>query len=263
MKKTVKHILGAAVALAITASGAFAGTQLPLPPLPATITSPGTYKAPIANTTLTYSGASHNYQAAITIASDGVVLNLNGCTIVVPDGTAAAGIFVNVDDYNGNPSGPGINSGIAIKNGMVQTSGCDAIRVSGSLAGMNGAKGMADGVQIDHVTVLASGYNVDAIKDGGNNTHITNCILGTALPVVLPAPQFWQVPGFGVDCFRGQGETVSLNDFVLCPPGYSYRTIYPTGNLFDSTNNTDPLAGVTGDGSVSNPWMNVPKGGVQ
>jgi hypothetical protein len=225
--------------------------QIPLSALPAVITTPGTYKAPTANTTLTNPGPG----AAITIACDGVILNLNGCTIVSGSQTYA-GIFVNVNDYGKNPAG--ISSGIVIKNGLIKTLGCYGIRISNSRAGMNGAVGTADGVQIDHVTVLTTGYGIDAIQDGGNNTLITNCIIGTAVPV--PNPNLNS--GFGVDCFLGQGEIVSGNDFVLCPAGYSYRTIYPTGNLFDSTNNTDPLPGVTGDGSISSPWMNVPQGGV-
>jgi hypothetical protein len=257
--QTVKHILGATLALAMTATGASAAPGQPptLGPLPWVITSPGTYKAPTGNTTLTCCGET----PAITIASDGVVLNLNGCTINYTSGNCA--IVVNVNDYPAtNPAG--VSSSIWIKNGMIRTTGFDGIRIAGNNSGIfnQGYAETANGVHIDHMTILVNGYS-DAIKDSGNNTSITNCILGTTLGFPNPYAAWGFDPsGYGVDCRSGQGEVVSGNNFSLCPAGHAWVNFGETGDLYDSSNVIDPLPGVTGDGSVGNPWMNVPKGGV-
>jgi hypothetical protein len=138
---------------------------------------------------------------------------------------------------------------------MLQTTGVDGIRIGGSIVGT--APGMANGVHIDQMTILTTStvYPVEAIRDGGYYTSITNCILGTAASVSS------QTPGYGVYGFRTLGENLSGNNFSLCAAGYYWYNVFSSLAVYDSSNNSDSL-GVTGDGSLSSPWMNVPKGGV-
>src|SRR6516162_10729542 len=111
----MKRLILTLTALAAFVGGAFAApnSQQQLGNLPWKIDQPGTYKAPVGNTTLywdnTHSGP------AVTITADNVTLNLNGCTLNVSGGSY--GIFVNRDDYAVNPAG--IPSNITIKNGMI------------------------------------------------------------------------------------------------------------------------------------------------
>jgi hypothetical protein len=194
MKKTVQQILGAAVALAMTASGAFATQGVTnITSLPAVISQPGHYALHFS------SGSSdvvvYGMPAAIQITASDVTLDLSGITVHC----SANGILVGPVPGSTTP----VVHNVTIQNGAMDGKtqapyfgltigyGCSNVTVSGvaftGLFGFNTDDGANS--TITSCTFLSPlSINSQGITPPGNSSYTNVTISSNWLAATWPAP---------------------------------------------------------------------------
>jgi hypothetical protein len=167
MHKTLNYILGAAVALAMTATGAFA-TQgvINITSLPAVLDQPNaTYQLHFSNgnsDVVTYGDP-----AVIWVKASGVTLDLNGITVHC----AGNGILIGPKPNDVTP----IVNHVTIKNGAIDGKQQQAFSYFGFVIGVSSTN-----VTLDHVNFTGTfGYNADY---GATDTVSNATIMGMFNP---------------------------------------------------------------------------------
>jgi hypothetical protein len=162
MQKTVNHILGATVALAMTATGAFAQiVPQPIDSLPAVITQPGSYYLTPQAVAKTLTDPGY----AIEIAGSGISLDLRDLTV-----NSYSGIYI----HNGHASDSGITvtstpNGAAVINSVVPGGAPTGLYING----------MISNVTVKGVTFTGLAQNNNWVgcnsRDNGSNDTIQFC----------------------------------------------------------------------------------------
>jgi hypothetical protein len=192
MKKTVQQILGAAVALAMTASGAFATSGVTnITSLPAVISQSGSYALHFSN------GNSdvvvYGMPAAIQITASNVTLDLSGITVH----TSANGILVGTVDSISSVNHVIIKNGAmdgktqAPYYGLTIGPGCSDISVTGvaftGLFGFNTDDGAH--TSLTNCTFLSPiSINSQGITPPGLSTYTNVMVSSNWLAATWPAP---------------------------------------------------------------------------
>ena len=199
MKRTVQHILGVAVALAMNASGVFAGPPIMINSLPYTITKPGDY-------ILSPGAAAQSLYGVwpIAIYASNVTLDLTGQTIDTQYGLLIGNGVTGV----GNPV-----DHVSVKNGTF----------NGNTASTSGGAAYA-GVQIygaSFVSLLNVDFNglFSYNADGGSDDSIKNCNFESPLAI-------W------ADAKRGDYENlvVAKQPNIFSYMGNQDQSLYSSGN---------------------------------
>jgi hypothetical protein len=230
MKRTVQHILGAAVALAITASGAFAATSIPITQLPATISAAGNYvlQLPAGAPGTTAQSAIYGLPAIWITASD-VNLDLGSQTIEC----SGDGILVGPQPGVAAP----VVDHVTITNGTVDSTfdGKSTAYYYGLIVGYGSYRVSVTGVSFTG----GFGYNADY----GAFTSLTSCTFSAPLNI---GSQGYQNPGHGTY----SNLTVSSNFWsVIWTAPYADSALAVT---LGGNNHFTNITVVAGDGVAGN-----------
>jgi hypothetical protein len=205
MKKTVKPILGVAVALAMTAAGAFAQiVQTPITSLPALLTNPGVYYlTPEAAQAGVTGPVDPRVPEYYNLRSYAIVINGSGITLDLRDLTVNCVYGIAI--VNGDPS----DSNVTVQSTPNQAAMINSQPASGNAIGLF-IMGSVSNNTVSGVTFTGtSGFNLD----NGSNDTIKFCAFQGLFSVGGDHETFMKntVTGpVGSTVFQSDGQTNSF-----------------------------------------------------